>query len=283
MDVQTDVSPAALVHAVEASLFSFFPLLAKWPRAEAHDEPEMIWTISDVPFPLFNSVLRARLPIERTDAFVDGAIARCAARHVPLLWWTGPGTAPGGLESRLESRGFVVERADGMAADLHALPPGPAAVAGLAIEAVHDPPAMAEWCEVLCEAFGATQGFGTAFADAAIAIGLAAGSPFQHYLGRIRGTPVATCSVLFAAGVAGIYDVATAAGWRRRGIGAAVTQAAIEAARAGGYRVAVLHASPMGAGVYRSLGFRGLCRIAQCVWVPWGEGRVRSAECGVQS
>ena len=39
-------------------------------------------------------------------------------------------------------------------------------------------------------------------------------------------------------------------------------------ARALGYRMAILHSSALGAGVYRSLGFRDVCAIGQHVWAP---------------
>ena len=48
-EVLTDRSMASMVHAIEANLFSFFPLLSRWPRAQAHDEPELLWTLSDGP------------------------------------------------------------------------------------------------------------------------------------------------------------------------------------------------------------------------------------------
>ena len=161
-----------MAHAVEANLFALFPLLATWPRAEAHDDPDMIWTLSDAPFPLFNSVL------------------------------------------------------------------------------------------------GAPHAFGTAFAEFASIVGLGSPSPLRHFLATIDGVPVATSSLFLGAGVGGVYDVATLPEWRRRGIGAAVTVATMNVARAEGYRIAILHSSPLGVGIYRSLGFQDCCRIGQYVWAP---------------
>jgi ribosomal protein S18 acetylase RimI-like enzyme len=104
-------------------------------------------------------------------------------------------------------------------------------------------------------------------------IGLGDASPFRHYLASIGGDPVATCSLFLGAGVAGVYDVSTLPERRRRGIGAAITHFAMADARANGYRMAILHASSLGLGMYRSLGFEELCDIGQYVWVPEGFSR----------
>jgi GNAT superfamily N-acetyltransferase len=265
-DVLVDTSQASMVNAIEANLFAFFPQMSAWSRADVYDEPEFLWTLSDLPFPLFNSVLRARVA-DAIDERIDHRIAVCRERGVPLLWWTGPSSVPGDLDRRLEARGFLLESARGMAAALDPAPP-PADRGAVTIEPVTDISTLRSWCRVLCNAFGAPLDFGAAFEDLALTIGLERPSPFRHFLAREGVTPVATCSLFLGAGVAGIYDVSTAPDYRRRGYGARVTRCAMDEARALGYRIAVLHSSQLGIGVYRSLGFEDLCAIGQYVWVP---------------
>ena len=66
---------------------------------------------------------------------------------------------------------------------------------------------------------------------------------------------VAVSELFLSDDVAGVYLVATDARHRRRGLGAAVTAAALEHGRATGARIATLQASPMGLPLYRRLGF----------------------------
>jgi ribosomal protein S18 acetylase RimI-like enzyme len=90
----------------------------------------------------------------------------------------------------------------------------------------------------------------------------------RHFLGRLDGEPVATCSLFLGAGVAGIYDVGTLPEHRKRGIGAAITRAAVAEAAAAGYRMAILHSSALGMNMYRGIGFEAVCAIGQYVWAP---------------
>jgi GNAT superfamily N-acetyltransferase len=104
-----------------------------------------------------------------------------------------------------------------------------------------------------------------AFYDLISHVGL---DTLQAYLGWLDEAPVATSLQVLAAGVAGIYNVATIPEARRQGIGAAMTAYPLREAQALGYQVGILGASELGAEVYRSLGFREYCRIDQYVWQP---------------
>ena len=59
-----------------------------------------------------------------------------------------------------------------------------------------------------------------------------------------------------AGDVLGVFNVATVPGARGRGVGRAVTLAALRDGAAAGCRMAVLQASEMGHPVYERLGFR---------------------------
>src|SRR5262245_9142262 len=116
--VLSNFSQASMVQAVEANLFAFFQYLSVWPRVEVHDDHDCRWTISDLKYPLFNSVMSARIDDTHIAAVIHSRMEACRERGVPMLWWTGPSTAPGNLGDRLLRTGFFLEPAFGMAADL---------------------------------------------------------------------------------------------------------------------------------------------------------------------
>jgi GNAT superfamily N-acetyltransferase len=261
-----NLSVPALTEAIEANLFELFQHFRQWPQAETHFDADILWSITDIPFPLFNSVLRAQLAANHVDTAIETAIARCKSRKVSMLWWTGPQTRPPDLGKHLERHGFIQEDSmPGMAADLSGLRVNLPTPSGFHIQRVADDATLKLWSQICGTGFGMPDFVAEAFYDLISHVGL---ETMQAYLGWLDETPVATSLQVFAAGVAGIYNVATVPEARRQGIGAEMTAYALREARLLGYQVGILGASEMGVEVYRSLGFREYCRIDQYVWQP---------------
>jgi ribosomal protein S18 acetylase RimI-like enzyme len=153
-----------------------------------------------------------------------------------------------------------------MAVDLLMLDDEAGSPLGLTIEQVGDLEGLRRWSEIFTAAFGQPED--TAEATFAVETELGVGKhPWRRlYVGLWEGEPVATSLLFLGAGVAGIYGVGTVSDARRRGIGRAMTVTPLLEARAMGYRIGVLHASPMGLGTYRRLGFREYCRLCRYVW-----------------
>jgi GNAT superfamily N-acetyltransferase len=261
-----DPSGSPQLTAIEENLFAFFASMKGWPKLEVHDEPDHLWTICDVPFPLLNSVLRANLAPERVDDAIQAAIERCRSRHVPMLWWTGPASRPADLGVHLAAKGFRGRELPGMAVLLSAQPPIPPWPTGLVVEQVTDLDTLTQYCKAFCKGFEMPDFLRDTFFDLFRCLGLAPDLPLRHYIGWFEGEPVATSCLFLGAGVGGVYNVATVLQARRRGLGTAMTSTALLQARAEGCQVAILHASEMGAGVYRSLGFEEYCKIETFLW-----------------
>jgi ribosomal protein S18 acetylase RimI-like enzyme len=82
------------------------------------------------------------------------------------------------------------------------------------------------------------------------------------------GCLVGTGTLVEVEGTAGLYNIATSASARRRGVGRAVTLSLIQLARDRGHRHAVLESSEMGLDLYESLGFRTVCEVQQWLGTP---------------
>ena len=228
--------------AIEANLFAF-PLFHPWSRTVAsYDGPDLLWTMTDVPHPLFNSVLRARL--DSAEAAIDAAIAR----GMPVLWWVGPSSTPTDLGARLIARGFrLVAENPGMALS------GPLSPRSeeRRLAVVHDDTALRLWNSIPNGSEARYQ----FYAETA--------HLFRHYIAYADGEPAGTATLFEAAGVAGIYNVYVKPEHRRRGIGEALTRAALQDAES---EVAVLQASTESAALYRRMGFVDYGTFGHYVW-----------------
>lgn len=224
------------------------------------------WTIGGSPIDYHNAVVRAS-----DVGVVAESLAELKKHGVPGTWHAGPSMRID--RGALTAAGFDAAGSEpGMAvriADLRA----PRAVPGLTVTRVADDDALAVWEATLGQGFG--EGEREAQWVASVYRKLGYGDPWQHYIGLLDGTPVATATVFLGAGVAGVYFVMTVPQARRRGIGAAITHGALRAAGAGldaapavgpGVEYAVLGSSAAGRSVYEGLGFREYCTIELYEW-----------------
>ena len=260
-----DLSPANLCSAIESNIFPFFQAFQQWPRAEVHDDRAILWTITDVAFPLLNCVMRAHISPEEIDSTIEAVIAQSRGHGVPLLWLTGPETWPIDLGTHLERHAFIGEQSPGMAINLAKMKENLPSPVGFACQRVTDAATLQIWGQVFGAAFEAQDCAVEALCDLTMCIGL---DKVRCYLGWLNGKAVAISTLFLGAGVAGIYNVATLPEARRQGIGALITALPLRETQAEGYKAGVLQASEMGEPVYRSLGFREYCKIGFYEWAP---------------
>jgi GNAT superfamily N-acetyltransferase len=272
-EILRDRSAESLVVAIRANMREWLRYIGSSPQAELYEGPELTWLLTGTPTPTLNTVMRTEAEPANTGALIEETLAHFRSKGVPRFsWWVGPDTRPADLGQHLASHDLTYhEGPAGMAADLLELTEDSPVPAGLMIEHVQDTKALEAWIRA------SFSGFGFPGTDTGSGFGLFAGLgfdlPLRSYLGTLDGEPVAASQLFLGAGVAGIYIVATIPDARGQGIGTALTLAALRDARAVGFRIGILHASPMGLGIYRRLGFREYCRMSSYLYQEGGPGR----------
>lgn len=257
-----DRSSAAVIPAIETNLSVLWRSYSQLPGAELYDQPDLFWVATDVPFPPFNGVVRARLRAETIAPMITSTLQHFARRHVPMLWLIGPSTQPPDLGTHLIAAGLSHRGDDpGMAIDLQTLPSELPLPTGFTSEVVDDLSTLRTWCGFIDQA-----AVSEALFEWGRTLGFAPDREIVHFLGRLDGRPVATATLVLGGGVAGIYNVMTVPDVQRRGIGALMTVHPLELARARGYHLGILQSSTMGYPLYRRLGFQDYCRIAIYLW-----------------
>jgi GNAT superfamily N-acetyltransferase len=263
IDVHRDLSPAALVRAIEDNSADLLMEMGRAGGGEQREEPGLRWTIGGSPIDYHNCVVRADLSPTDVQEVIAASIQRMHKRGVPGTWHVGPSMRPTDLAERLRSAGLTLGSSEpGMAADLHTLRDDLPSPGGLRVERVRDEAGLTAWSQTLAQGFGEGEREATWVAATYRALGFHADNgPWLHYLARLNGRPVGTSTVFLGAGVAGVYFVSTVPEARGCGIGAASTLAGLMDARQLGYRIGILTSSTMGNSVYARLGFRDYCTI----------------------
>jgi len=239
-----------------------------WPEMEIFDQGNLLWTMSSVPFPLFNSVLRSSMLPEEVEEQVKRLQFLARERGVPLAWFTTPLTRPADLGDRLQSLGFILGGVTlGMALDLSRLESPSSGPSGLIIEEVCDAPTFQEWCRVMLPVFQFPEFTAGPWMDMHHSLGFGPGRQWRHFLLCLEGRPVATSSLFLGSRACTVASVAVLPDFRNRGLGSMAVLASLQEARRMGCRLATLCSSDMGEGLYRRLGFKEYCRMNLYLWM----------------
>ena len=250
-----DFSNSSLLKAMEENVHHAWIRLAHGLGAVIHEEPEVLWFLSRLPFHLANGIVRAQFP----ERAVEERLKQFTAYDVPIAWLVSPSTQPASLGTCLERHGWMRQDAPGMALDLQSLDEPLSYPSQLTIAHVSDEEQLNIWLRVMTAGSEIPEDGLNLLLDVVAKRGMPDDPTIHYYLGMLNGRPVATSLLYLGGGVAGIYNVATLPEVRRQGIGGALTVAPLLHARTLGYRIGVLQASPMGLNLYRRLGFREYC------------------------
>ena len=209
----------------------------------------MVAFASHLPSQTFNGVLVLDDPgPDAGDASL--ALDWVTTRDVPFTLWVRGDLLPK-IEGVVERSGLEPEPDPTPGMVMRPVSAAPAPPPGVAVRQVTDAASLIEHVEVL-----ASGGFPGGVARRLLPPSMLHDADVALFTGFLDGRPVATSLAIRSGSVAGIYNVGTHRGARRRGVGATVSWAAVDAGRRWGCTMVVLQSSRMGESVYRSMGFR---------------------------
>lgn len=246
----SDVIPERWIQAARQGFIDAWRLMANALPEGAVDEYDgLALAATGLQFSGCNTVMAFRVPDDSADA-LQHAREFFADRQLPwVLFAAGnmadslaPYAAAAGLRpSYPEPAMFLPPEA--------VRPPEP--FPGFTIEVIDTPDALAIYRRTAASGFETDeQGFSIWASPALL------GTPgLRFYLGRRDGEPVATSCVYALHGLATVNMVSVIPSQRRQGLGEQMTWKAVIDGLDMGCETAFLHASPMGHGVYRRMGF----------------------------
>ena len=219
------------------------------------DADGLSWFASRIPSPVANIVVRTRLGTPPRAGVIDVLLNTYRELGSPIAWLVGPASTPANLDEVLRAHGLVDQaqlplmNIDLAANHAGALPPG------VSIAEVVTESDVGIFTDIAAAAFECPRGAIGLWSDASMRMPRDGAVRSRLFLASLDGVPSATAQLTVARGAAGVYAVSTSANARGRGLGTAVTWAALNAGREMGCRTGTLQASPMGVPVYRRMGF----------------------------
>ncbi len=270
-----DLSERELALTVEQSLYDLFRAMCQLPGAELEELGSCSRHHAFPSNPMFKGIWAPTHDDEAIDAAVAESLDWHRARGAPYVFcWAGLDADEPALDARLARHGFVPTDlgAPGQVAELDdldwsALERAPS---GFVVERIGDEAGVDDWSRTFVEAFEIPEWAGRAWFDATMSFG-PEDAPWDLYVGRLDGRPVATTMMFYGAGVATAFAIGTIGEARGKGIGAAITLSGFADARPRGYRFGVLFATELGAPVYRRIGFRDTGgTVSRWLWIDDG-------------
>ena len=206
--------------------------------------------VTGFPFALFNGcvVVERAAPPE-----LEEALAWVTAHGVPHRVWLAEQAAQK-LEAVPTAYGLGRDPASFPGMVLHPVPEPPPPAVGVTVESV-DAQDLGSLHHVAVES-----GLAPELASQMYPPSLATDGDVCLFVGRLDARPVASSLAIRSREASGVYAVGTLADARRRGVGTAMTWAAVDAGRAWGYDSIVLQSSEMALPMYEAMGFRTIVR-----------------------
>lgn len=189
------------------------------------------------------------------DDHIRASIADAQRRlaGLPWAWWVGPDSHGSTAATLLDAGAAEVGASPVMVIETARMKPWPVP-SGFTLETIPADADLADWVRAYAPAMNIDAGEVDAMIKAEAARADRPGT-LTRFAARHGDRIVAVSELYMNDSVAGIYLVATAADYRRRGLGAALTAAAVLHGAERGARLATLQATPLGRPLYLRLGF----------------------------
>ena len=257
-----DPAQEQVVEACELNYIDYWKSATAASANEWSDEGGIERCITGLHQEIFNVVLRCQLSPENASHRIDRVIGECRARRIPMIWHVGRTTAPEGLGSLLEERGFPHDYdLVAMAVDLSKTTGSKPAPDGVSVRTCVSRGDREDWIDCLTRSWDSPDEVKRWMLTNPFFIeeGHPSYKRFSSrvmYLGSFDGTPCAAMMMLASRGSAGLQCVGTIAEFRRKGVGEALVRAAMRDASASGHGHLLVLSTTEGVPLYRKAGFR---------------------------
>jgi GNAT superfamily N-acetyltransferase len=274
-EILKDHSISAIRLSMERNLISLLlkVLSPSKPGWKIQREKEQVNYYTGIPTPFMNSVLLSQFNDSILKIEVKKTIEYYKEKQVPFLWWIGPSSDSKKLEVLLLDYGMkeINHRRTGMAFDLRKVDEkkwiDAIEKSNLSIEPVRNLEELEDWSRIIEKCLNYPPSIIEVFRPSMMNT-LGRNSELSAYLAYLDGTPVASSSRWYSAGVMGLFNVGTLPEYRGKRFATIMAQAILLEAKKRNYEISTLIATDQGYGVYQKLGYQDIWEWKQYVWAP---------------
>lgn len=238
-----------LADAVDANYWESFRLMTDASGGDILEHDGVLAIATGAPVAMLNVAFVTQALREPRTALAQ-AVAFFDARRLPFVVRVREGIDMASEEAATDLGMPYSDTVPGMA--LHPMPVPPPPPRDLEIRTVEDTETLSLFRRVLAEGFGMP----LSISEKLVTAEWIGRDGLDLFVGLVGGVAVATSTLASTAPAAGVYNVATVDGFRRRGIGEAMTWHCLSRGQQRGCSVGVLQSSSMGKPVYERMGFR---------------------------
>lgn len=252
--MKNDQTP--LIDEIELNLWEAWSNWGRGPGCKLHDTDDLLLFETPLPLIPYNGVLKTQIA-HNAESKIEEVTSHFAERRAPFIWLHHPTSQPANLYELLIANGLKdVEPIYGMAMDLADLQEVPGLPDGIEIRKVQDEQDAIDFSQFAAWRWGIPKEYQEKYESivAQFRIGKQGTNVLAWQAWR-DGQPISKLVMHLGSNSAGIYGVSTKPEARGLGLARALTLTALHEAKAAGYKLSVLHSTPMAQPLYRNIGF----------------------------
>ncbi len=239
---------------LEQNIYNFFVEVGGNSGREVNDGDSIKW-VKTYPSCWPNYIFDARFTPELAEKELSILKESIYAGIAPDSWFIGPGSARSITPPLLRQYGFLKAFSwPGMILDLEKVIMPLKSPENFHIREIDGLEGLDRWSDIINSGM-----FGGGFDGTGLFSNLIGKEYVKLFLGYLGNIPVTTSLLYLNSGIASLFLIATAPGYRCRGFGTRITLEPIKKAYESGYLLAGLFATSAGERIYKKLGFKRCC------------------------
>jgi len=246
----------ALIDEIELNLWEMWSNWGRGPGCALHEDGDTLWFETPLPLLPYNGVFKFKVK-NNWDTKIESIINHFKSRQVPFIWVVHPTAAPADLYDQLTHRGLKdVEPIYGMAKELSDLREVPSLPADIEIRKAQSEHDVIAFNQFAAWRWGIPDEYRDTHTSLLTSFRLGKTGTNSHVWQAWRNDqPIAKLGLYLGSSSAGIHAVVTKTEARGLGLAKALTLTALHEAQSAGYKLAVLHSTPIAQPLYEKLGF----------------------------